>query len=135
MRSHRTSDKPFRKMLMVVRLASALSAATLVTTGNAESISLQDLIGAWNYVSYAEIESPDKKIPVNARFDFRPDGNIVMTLSTGAAQATFSVDGDTIHYSDANGNQEWKVRSHEAGRSFVVEYRRALLFFERASAE
>jgi hypothetical protein len=120
---------------MSIRLAAGVVAAFLYATTSAQTISLQGLTGVWSYESYAEVETPDERTPVGARMDFRPDGTIVMTLSTGSAEGTFTLEGDTIHYSDANGPQEWKVRSYEPGKSLVVEYMRALLYFEKVDAE
>jgi hypothetical protein len=111
-------------------VAGLLGAAT-----NAQNLSLQDLTGVWNYESYADIETPDERLPVGARMDFRADGTIVMTLSTGTAEGRFTLDGDTILYTDANGEQIWKIRSYEPGGSLVLEYQRALMYFEKAVAQ
>jgi hypothetical protein len=120
---------------MLTRIIVAMVAAFLGAATNAQNLSLQDLTGVWNYESYAEIETPDERMPVGAQMDFRADGTIVMTLSTGAAEGTFILDGDTIRYSDSNGEQTWRIRSYEPGKSLVVEYQRALMYFEKIDTE
>jgi hypothetical protein len=107
----------------------------LSTSAGAQSLAPQDLEGAWDYTHYADADTPDQKRPVGAKMEFRPDGTLVMTLSTGRADATWAVEGNTIVYNDTNGEQVWQVRSYEPGKSLVVEHRRALMFFERAEAE
>jgi hypothetical protein len=119
----------------LARVAVSITALLLGFAANAQTLSLDGLLGVWNYESYAEIETPENKLAVGARMDFRADGTVVMTMSTGTADGTFTLEGDTIHYADANGPQMWKVRSYEPGKSLVLEYQRALLYFERANAQ
>ena len=117
---------------MLTRRIAATVVALFAVATNAQNLTLQDLAGNWIYQSYAEVETPDERRPVGAEMNFRIDGTILMTLSTGAAEGTFTLDGDTIRYSDANGEQTWTIRSYEPGKSLVVEYQRALMYFERA---
>jgi hypothetical protein len=117
---------------MLTRIAIASVAVLACAITNAQSLSLRELTGVWIYESYAEIETPEAKMPVGARMDFRPDGTVIMTLSSVSAEGAFTLDGDTIRYSDPNGVQVWTIRSYEPNESLVVEYQRALLFFRRA---
>jgi len=120
---------------MFVRIGATIIAIFMWVAASALAISPEDITGVWDYESYAEIERPDNKIPVGAKMDFHGDGTLVMTLSTGTAEATYRLEGDTIVYSDANGEQVWHVRSYEPGEMFVVEYQRALMFFRKSGAE
>jgi len=120
---------------MYIRIGATLVAVFLWIAASAQAVSLEDITGAWDYESYAEIETPDNKIPVGAKMDFHSDGTLVMTLSTGKAEATYVLDGDTIIYSDSNGQQVWHIRSYEPGEALVVEYRRALMFFRKSGAD
>lgn len=121
-----------KKLMAVAAVAFAVLSGL---STRVQGLSLKELTGVWLYESYAEIETPDKKLPVGARMDFRPDGTVAMTLSTGSAEGTYRMEGDTIHYADANGEQVWKIHSYEPGKSLVVEHRRALLFFVRIVAD
>ena len=120
---------------MSIRLILAAFTFVVSMPATAESIKLEDLTGSWNYVSYAEVETPDKKMPVGAKFEFRADGTLAMTVSTETVNATYSLDGDTIEYSGPDGQQTWNIKSHEPGETLVLEYRRALMFFEKPNPD
>ena len=120
---------------MSIRLTLAAVSFFVSFLAEAESITLEDLKGSWNYVSYAEVETPDKKMPVGAKFEFRADGTLAMTMSTETVNATYSLDGDMIEYSGPDGNQTWKIQFHEPGETLVLEYRRALMFFEKVKPD
>jgi hypothetical protein len=119
----------------MTRIALIAAAFSLSASAGAQDVTIDDLVGLWSYDAYAEIETPDEKRPVGARMEFRSDGTVLMTLSTGTAEATYSIDGDTIVYSDANGTQEWTVRSYVPNESLVVEYQRALIFFTKIDSQ
>ena len=120
---------------MLSRISLLLFAVFLTSTVTAQSLSLEELAGVWNYTYYADVESPDNKIPVGAQMEFFENGTVITTMSTGSAEATYTLDGETIIYVDANGRQEWSIQSYEPGKSLVVEYNRALIFFERPDVE
>lgn len=63
--------------------------------------------------------------------EFRSDGTIINKMPNGGQEAVYRLDGDTIRYRDANGEQTWEIRSFEPDTSFVVENRGMLMFFER----
>jgi hypothetical protein len=120
---------------MVRQTAVAVCVLVLWTMANAQGISLEELTGVWNYESYAEVDTPDAKIPVGAQMDFRADGTVIMTLSSGKAEGTFVLEGNTIHYTDSNGSQVWNVRSYDPGKTLILEYKRALMFFVKPGTD
>lgn len=120
---------------MNIRLTLAAVSLFVSFPATAESITLEDLTGSWNYVSYAEVETPDKTMPVGAKFEFHADGTLAMTMSTETVTATYSLDGDTIEYFGPDGQQTWNIKSHEPGETLILEYRRALMFFEKATPD
>lgn len=120
---------------MFVRITVTLLASFQWAAANAQTVSPEDIVGVWEYESYAAIETPQDKRRVGAKMDFRGDGTVVMTLSTGKAEGTYAIDGNTIVYSDADGRQEWHVRSYKPGNALVIEYQRALMFFRKSASE
>ena len=108
-------------------VAGAMSALTTAQ----ESMSRQQLEGAWNFRATAEVETPEELMPVGLIMEFRSDGTIISKMPNGDQESVYRLDGDTIHYRDVNGEQTWEIRSFEPDTSFVVENRRTLMFFER----
>ena len=94
-------------------------------------MSRQQLEGAWNFTATAEIDTPEELMPVGLIMEFRSDGAIISKMPNGDQEASYRLDGDTIRYRDANGEQTWEIRSFEPDTTFVVENRGMLMFFER----
>jgi hypothetical protein len=119
--------------IAVLRIsAGILGAALLASTIWAQTITQQQLIGTWLFKAYAEIDSPEERQPVDAVFEFKPDGTFKSRRSTGEeAEATYTVDRNTIIYSDARGDQIWAIQSLEPGESLVVDNQGTLMFLER----
>lgn len=101
------------------------------TAASAQQFSADALIGLWEFTAYAEERDPGERTPVGVLFDFRPNGTLISKMSTGDVESHYSVDGMTIHYSDARGEQTWTVRAFEAGVSLVFENRGTLMYLER----
>jgi hypothetical protein len=113
---------------LLVGIAPALSVAQ-------EPMSQQELEGTWNFRATAELETPEQNTPVGLIMEFRPDGTIVSKMPKGDQEAVYRLDGGTIRYRDANGEQIWEIRSFEPDTSFVVENRGTLMFFERPKTD
>ena len=96
-----------------------------------EPMSRQQLEGTWNFTATAEVETPEQLMPVGLIMEFRSDGTIISKMPNGDQESVYRLDGDTIRYRDANGEQTWEIRSFEPDTSFVVENRQTLMFFER----
>ena len=112
--------------------AGILAAVLLATTLWAQTITQEQLIGRWIFEAYAEIDSPEERRPVGAVFEFNPDGTFKSRRSTGEeAEVTYTVDGNTIIYSDARGEQIWTIQSFESGESLIVDNQETLMFLER----
>lgn len=117
---------------MLRLLAGILSAVLLISTVWAQTITEEQLIGTWVFKAYADIDSPEERRPVGAVFEFHPGGAFTSRRSTGEeTEATYTVDGNTIIYSDARGEQIWTIQSFEPGESLVVDNQGTLMFLER----
>lgn len=115
---------------MIVRL-SILLLTVISMSVLAQEFSAQALLGKWEFTAYAERSSPDDRTPVGAVFEFRPNGVLITTMRDTQTESSYSVDGDTFRYQDANGEQVWTVREFEPDISIVLENRSTLMFLER----
>lgn len=97
----------------------------------AADVSHADLVGLWEFTAYAEASEPEARRTVGAVFDIRSDGTLITTTSTGKVEARLDIKGDTITYSDAKGEQLWKVHSLEPDESLVILNRGTLMFLEK----
>ncbi len=97
----------------------------------AQQFSAEALVGLWEFTAYAEESAPSERTPVGVLFEFRPNGTLISKMSTGDVESSYSVDGMTIHYSDARGEQTWTVRAFEPGVSLVFDNSGTLMYLER----
>lgn len=112
--------------------AAILVAFLLASTAWAQAITQEQLIGTWVFEAYAQTNNPEERRSVGAVFEFHPDGTFTSRRTTGeVAEATYTVDGNTIVYSDARGDQIWTIQSFEQGKSLVVDNQGTLMFLER----
>lgn len=116
---------------MLTRLACTLGIIALATGAFAQGLSQEQLTGRWEFTAFADVDAPDDRTPVGVIMDFQPDGAVITQMSTGDQEATYRLDGDTILYSSADGDQQWHIRSFEPDDRLVVEHDRSLMFFER----
>ena len=68
---------------------------------------------------------------MNAVFEFRTNGVLITKMRDTEAESTWSLEGNTFRYSDANGEQVWTVRDFVPGESIVMENSSTLMFLER----
>lgn len=115
----------------VTRKSALLLVCLVSAIASAQDFSAAALIGEWEFTAYAESDTPDARVAVGVRFEFRPDGTLISKMPTGDVESRYSVDGNTILYSDANGEQTWILRAFEPGKSIVFENRGTLMYFER----
>ena len=94
-------------------------------------MSRQQLEGAWTFRATAETDTPEREMPVGLIMEFRSDGTVISKMPNGDQEAVYRLDGETIRYRDANGEQNWEIRSFKPDTSFVVDNRGMLMFFER----
>ena len=106
-------------------------AIAVCSNGFAQELTLDELVGVWNFVAYAEVESPADRISMSAQMDFRDDGTVITMRGGGSTEAAFSINGNTIVYTDGAGQQIWNIRSFTPGNELIVEYQRGLMFFEK----
>ena len=97
----------------------------------AQELSVQSLLGEWEFTAYAEIDSPDERTPVGVVFEFRPNGVVITKRSGGDIESAYSVDGNTFRFLDENGEQVWTVRAFEPGVSITMENRSTIMYLER----
>jgi hypothetical protein len=112
-----------RSALLLACLASSVAWA--------QEFSAEALLGQWEFTAYAEASSPEERTPVGAVFEFRPSGVLVTKRSSGDVESRYSVNDDIVTYSDARGEQTWRVRAFEPGASIVFENRGTLMYLER----
>lgn len=96
-----------------------------------EEFSVDQLLGQWEFTSYAEASSPEERTPVGVLFEFRQAGVLVTRSSTGVVESSYSIAGAIITYSDARGEQTWTIREFKPGVSIVIENNGTLMYFER----
>jgi len=94
-------------------------------------LSVESLLGEWEFTAYAERSSPDERTPVGVVFEFRPNGVLITKRPNGDIESGYSVEGNTFSFLDENGEQIWTVRAFEPGVSLVMENRSTVMYLER----
>ena len=87
------------------------------------------LVGKWRFV---RIVAEDYEKPVKITMEFQQDGTVINYAHTGQefSRGVYQIEGDSIVYTDKNGDQNWVVKSITAN-SLHVDNRGAEMFFER----
>jgi hypothetical protein len=117
--------------MCLIQISTLLLACLASLPAWAQEFSAEALLGQWEFAAYAEANSPEERIPVGVLFEFRPGGVLVTKRSTGDVESRYSVDGETVTYADARGEQTWKVREFAPNASIVIENRGTLMYLER----
>lgn len=99
--------------------------------GLTQGLSVRDLEGKWEFVSWQEADDPSSKRQIGLMMDFNADGTVVSHMAQGPSNATFTIEGDTILYVDKRGEQPWKIVSHTPEKSLIVNNQGALMTLER----
>ncbi len=116
---------------MLSKTIGIVSAMLLVAAVWAQAISQEQLTGMWEFIAWAEADNPQEQKPIGVKMDFRADGTVISKKASGDVKASYTVTGDTIVYSDADGEQVWKVQSFRPGEAMVVSNQGALMYFEK----
>ena len=109
----------------------ALLACFVSTFAWPQEFSAQALLGRWEFTAYAEASSPQERTPVGVLFEFRTGGVLVTKTSTGDVEAKYTVNGNTVTYSDARGEQPWRILEFKPDVSIVIDNRGTLMYLER----
>lgn len=109
--------------LVLVTLYAAVSLA--------QGLSVSDLEGTWEFVSWQEDGDPSSKREIGLMMDFNADGTVVSHMAQGPSNATFTIEGDTILYVDERGEQPWKIVSHTPEETLIVNNQGAIMTLER----
>jgi hypothetical protein len=115
-------------------MPAKLSALLFVLAGMpafGQGLSVEELLGEWEFTAYAEKSAPDERTPVAAIFVFRPNGVLITRMRDVEAESTYTIEGNTFRYRDSNGEQVWTVREFEPGVSIVMENASTLMYLER----
>ncbi len=94
-------------------------------------ISQNNLVGKWTFVYWMEDGDETSKRDINLVMDFKDDGTVVTEMGKKTGNANYKVEGETIIYSDKRGKQVWKVISSVPGKSFKVNHKGALMYFQK----
>ena len=114
------------KMLRVAILSVLIS-----TPAWGEILTPENLKGSWMFAYWAEKGDLKNKRAVKVPMDFRSDGTVIRKERTRTQTVRYEIKGNTIFYIDKDERQEWKLVSFSPGKSFTVNHKGALLFFER----
>ena len=92
-------------------------------------LSNSSLAGKWQF---KRIVTEEYETSVNIQMEFKPDGTVINYAHTGQefSRGLYQIEGDSIVYTDKNGDQNWVVKSITAN-SLHVDNRGAEMFFER----
>ena len=116
---------------MTQRAWLLLASILLAPPAWAQEFSVAALIGAWEFVAYAERSAPEQKTPVGIVFEFKEGGTMVTKTPNGDIESTYKVDGNTMTYAGDGGEQTWEVSSFEPDESLVMQNDSVLMYLER----
>jgi len=94
-------------------------------------ISQSELVGQWTFIYWMEDGDETSKRDINIIMDFKDDGTVNTNMGNKTEAANYKVDGNTIIYSDKRGKQVWKIISFEPGKSFKVNHKGAMMYFQK----
>lgn len=97
----------------------------------AAELSPENLVGEWEFLTWAETESPQETHAVGIVMDFQPDGNVISEVSGKDVTESYRIDGDTIIYAGKRGEQVWKLVALVPGESLVVNNSGTIMTFKR----
>lgn len=115
---------PFRPFLFCCLVIITLDTSAAAPTK-------KQLTGTWHFVAWAEKAANGHARTLNIRMDFNLDGTVESYRADGIMKASWRIDGDSIVYTDANGEQRWSVIEFVPGKRMMVEQAGAVLTFER----
>lgn len=127
-------NSSFKRTLGTLRLAQIVIALAVLLFSSvclAADLSNESLAGTWNFTHMVLDGDVDNPRPANVIMEFSADGQIVNKYGQGkVTPAEYRIDGDTIIYSDKNGEQRWQVVEYSE-RKMHVNNSGAEMFFER----
>ena len=113
-------------LVLIAGLITIFASTTL-----AVEVSQKQLLGAWEFVYWAEGDDESSKRSVNMVMEFKKDGTVINHLAKGKTTASYSTNGNVIEYKDKRGTQKWKVISFNPNESMKVNHMGAVMYFEK----
>jgi len=102
------------------RILLGIAMIIFAKSASAQEFSQDALIGRWEFVSYAEIGSPDDRTNVGVVVEFHPDGRMITELSSGDREWTYKVEGETVYFIGGPKDQTWQVHAFEPVATLVL---------------
>ncbi|MGB5707460.1 MAG: lipocalin family protein [Arenicellales bacterium] len=108
-------------------------AITLVFSFNvfAQYISSEELAGKWEFVSWEEADDPSTRKEVGILMDFHKDGTVTSHMENGPQKSNYSIEGDSIKFSDDRGEQVQRIVEFIPGQRLIINHMGALMRLER----
>ena len=94
------------------RVLFGLVALLLTAAATAQSLNRENLVGHWEFTAYSERSTPDERVAVGVQMEIRADGTVLTTTATGITEDRYRIDGNTLIYIGAQGEQVWTVRAY-----------------------
>ena len=107
-------------MYFMNRVLSGIAMIFLATSACAQEFSQDALIGRWEFVSYAEIASPDERTNVGVIVEFHADGRMITELRSGDREGTYRVEDETVFFIGGPKDQIWQVHEFEPNTALVL---------------
>ena len=102
------------------RILLGIATIIFATSASAQEFSQEALIGRWEFMSYAEIGSPDDRTNVGVVVEFHADGRMVTELSSGDREWTYRVEDETVYFMGGPKDQTWQVHTFEPDATLVL---------------
>lgn len=97
----------------------------------AEGFSEKALVGKWEFMHYAEVNTPQKTNKIGYLMDFKANGEVVTLKSSGNITEHYEVKNNMILYKGKYGEQKWKIVVFNVQKGFVVNQMGTLMTFEK----
>ena len=97
----------------------------------ASELSMDTLSGEWEFLHWAEKETPEQTHKVGIVMDFKSDGTVLSEVGDKSVAEAFRIEGDTIIYTGKRGDQNWKLVSFVPGESMVVDNSGSIMTFRK----
>ncbi len=114
--------------LMIFVLLALFSSVSWATELNNEN-----LVGKWEFVNWAEAETPEDTHAANVVMDFHADGQVFTETPKGEVIESYKIEDDMIVYHGKRGDQKWKLISFTPGESMVVDNTGTIMTFKKNS--
>lgn len=100
-------------------------------TSWAAELNSENLVGKWEFVNWAEAQTPKETHAVNVVMDFRADGQVLTEMPNGTVIEAYKIQDDMILYHGKRGEQKWALVSFTPKESMVVDNSGTIMTFIR----